>query len=312
MASMGNTPLFSDNWTFAAGLPRQQGFLRRVVPAITGLPQVHALWLTGSLARGDADRWSSVDLCLLLDDNGNARGAMDALQGVLTSIFGPYYVVSYSHLGPLSGGRLSGMTLAEPLEGAGSGGVCFDFHWDVVRRVESFRAWHGPVRLLYTSRSLTEEALVKLTGEFPRLSRADEDEVEAGLRSFWLELADLPAVVNRREHLAAVSLLDRARNHLVNLIVAVNGARRPPSTTRVNQYLGPSQREALEKTLVCPSPSPDAWIAQAVALIVIYRWYAPQLREHFHQELAPTRLEETVLALLAAEIDGWPARITTG
>lgn len=304
--------MISDNWTFAAGLPRQRDFLRRVVPAMAGLPQVYAIWLTGSLARGDADRWSSVDLCLLLDDNGNARGAMDALQDVLTSIFGPHYVVSYSHLGPLSGGRLSGMTLAEPLQGAASGGVCFDFHWNVVRRVKNFRSWHGPVHLLYTSSELPEETLAELTGAFPPLNRADEGEVEIGLRSFWLELADLPAVVNRQEHLAAVSLLDRARNHLVNLIVAVNGARRPPSTTRVNQYLGPSQRDALEKTLVCPSPSPDAWIAQAVALIVIYRWYAPQLREHIPQEAEPTRLEETVLALLAAEIDGWPARITTG
>ena len=53
------------------------------------------------------------------------------------------------------------------------------------------------------------------------------------------------------------------------------------------------------------------WVGQAVALVVLYRWYAPQLAER-HSLLYPQMAEDTVLALLSAELENWPDRISTG
>ena len=102
--------------------------------------------------------------------------------------------------------------------------------------------------------------------------------------------------------------LDDARQVLIDLVVALNGADRPPSPSRVNQYLGPLQRDAFEKTLPVRAATAESWIGQAVALIVLYRWYAPQLVE-IHPIDYPTALEKSVLALLSAEVDGWPAMV---
>ncbi len=97
---------------------------------------------------------------------------------------------------------------------------------------------------------------------------------------------------------------------LTDLVVALNGATRPASPTRINPYLGPAQRDAFEKTLRHTANHTESWIGQAVALIVLYRWYAPQLVEMYNLEY-PTRLEESVLALLCVEVPGWPAHITS-
>ena len=53
-------------------LPRQRSFLRAVVPVLAKVDLVLAIWLAGSLARGQGDRWSSVDLCLLWDEGAPA------------------------------------------------------------------------------------------------------------------------------------------------------------------------------------------------------------------------------------------------
>ena len=84
----------------------------------------------------------------------------------------------------------------------------------------------------------------------------------------------------------------------------------PPGTTHLNTYLGASQRAALEKTLLMPSVAAESWIGQAVALVVIYRWYAPQLVAAFSL-LYDDRLEAETLSHLHAKLPDWPSAITT-
>jgi hypothetical protein len=150
-----------------------------------------------------------------------------------------------------------------------------------------------------------------LESSLPALAPPDVVGVEASLAHFWELLSYLPAALNRCEWLAAARLLENSRQVLIDLVIALNGARRSPSPARINPYLGPAQLEAFEKTLPISQPDSGAWIGQAVALIVLYRWYAPQLVE-IHSLAYPDLLERTTLALLSAEVDGWPAMIQTG
>jgi hypothetical protein len=142
------------------------------------------------------------------------------------------------------------------------------------------------------------------------LVRPEQESIADLLRRFWLDLANLPDLLQRDEHLLAAACTASLRQTLLEMMLALNGIAYPAGTRHLNSYLGPSQRSAIEKTLLAPRAAADSWIGQAVALVVIYRWYAPQLVATY--ELAyDGALEAETLARLQAEISDWPSAITT-
>jgi hypothetical protein len=142
------------------------------------------------------------------------------------------------------------------------------------------------------------------------LTRPTQESVALLLRRFWLELAILPPLLKRDEHLLAAACTAALRRHVLEMMLALNGIAYPTGTTHLNTYLGPSQRAAMEKTLLMPAVAIESWIGQAVALVVIYRWYAPQLVAAFSL-LYDDELEAATLSHLHAELPDWPDAITT-
>ncbi len=142
------------------------------------------------------------------------------------------------------------------------------------------------------------------------LEKPAADQVAQQLSAFWTTLADLPDLVRLDECLLAAELVQSLRGIVIDLMLALNGIRRPTGTRHLNGYLSPSQRTALERTLTAPAPQMDAWIGQAVALTVIYGWYAPQLTARFELTY-PQALEEDVWRALRSGIFEWPASITS-
>lgn len=134
--------------------------------------------------------------------------------------------------------------------------------------------------------------------------------VEAHLATFWQLLQQLPELVQRQEHLLADHLTTQLRGVIIEMMLALNGIQWPSGTRHLNGYLSASQRAALEKTLVTPAVSAESWLGRAVALVVIYRWYAPQLVEKFALTY-PQALEAEVWQLLQRELPDWPLTITT-
>jgi hypothetical protein len=141
------------------------------------------------------------------------------------------------------------------------------------------------------------------------LEKSDADQVAQELSAFWTTLAGLPELVRHDECLLAAELVQSLRGIVIDLMLALNGIRRPTDTRRLNGYLSPSQRTALERTLTAPAAQMDAWIGQAVALTVIYGWYAPQLTARFDLTY-PQALEEEVWQTLSNGISAW-ASITS-
>ena len=306
-----------------ADLPRQRSLLQALVPVLAALDTIDAILLSGSLARQDADNWSSVDICLIwrLNDQGeNTPGQRHQLKDVLDRAMGRqgYQLGLSSRKEGVE--SLLGITLAgnNPCRKNGQGvesGVVFRYFWEATASESELWRRFGPVRPIYLSQQVSPELRASLERAAHPLSPPDRHAIGAQLAQFWLLLAQLPAVLERREDLAAHALLAEMRALLLDLVVALNGAARPRSTARINQFLGPRQRDAFEKTLDMGRSGPGSprasWIGQAVALVVLYRWYAPQLCEIW-PEPYPQQAEDTVLALLHAQINGWPAAIETG
>jgi hypothetical protein len=97
---------------------------------------------------------------------------------------------------------------------------------------------------------------------------------------------------------------------VIEMMLAMNGIAYPTGTRRLNAYLGESQRAALVKTLRVLTPGRSAWIGGAVSLLVIYRWYAPQLVERYGLSY-PQELENMTLAEIAARLPEWPVEVRT-
>ena len=130
------------------------------------------------------------------------------------------------------------------------------------------------------------------------------------LTAFWQLLQPLPDLLQRQEHLLAEQITTNLRGVVLEMMLALNGIQWPTDTRYLNGYLSASQRAAVEKTLVAPTVSAESWIGRAVALVVIYRWYAPQLVAKF--DLAyPQALEDEVWQHLQRNIPDWPLTITT-
>lgn len=142
------------------------------------------------------------------------------------------------------------------------------------------------------------------------LVRPTQEQVALLLREFWLELALLPDLLRRDEFLLAAACTTALRRYVLEMMLALNGITYPAGTKHLNTYLGASQRAAIEKTLLMPSVAAESWIGQAVALVVIYRWYAPQLVAAFSL-IYDEGLEAGTLARLHAELPDWPSAITT-
>ena len=152
----------------------------------------------------------------------------------------------------------------------------------------------------------------------------DPNDVHELLTSFWHQLRRLsdllsdarrqPAVAastpGADENLLAIECVAGLRATVIDMMLALNGIARPTQTINLNTYLSDNQLAALERTLLAPEIGAETWIGQAVSLIVIYRWYAPQLVERY-QFPYPTDLEAAVLATLRQCIYDWPADIST-
>lgn len=143
------------------------------------------------------------------------------------------------------------------------------------------------------------------------LQPPEPGDIQAWLAHFWDCLAALANLLPAGEILLAAEQVAEARAVVVQMMLALNGIQRPPATRRLNSYLSAAQRAALEKTLAAPNADAAAWIGQAVALVVIYRWYAPQLVSRYALHY-PAQVEHSAWAALSQALPGWPQTVTTG
>ncbi len=142
------------------------------------------------------------------------------------------------------------------------------------------------------------------------LEAPEPERIQRALEAFWETLARLPDLLSREEHLLAAETTAALRALVLELMLALNGIQRPAGSAHLNTYLSERQRAVLEQTLGATRVANESWIGQAVALVVIYRWYAPQLVER-HRFTYPQALEEETWRALREGVPGWPAHVTS-
>ena len=142
------------------------------------------------------------------------------------------------------------------------------------------------------------------------LQKPDPTRIQRLLDLFWHELAKLADLIRRDEHLLCAHCTAGLRDIVTEMMLALNGIAWPSGTSHLNAYLSTSQRAAIDKTLLAPTVDGDGWIGQAVALVVIYRWYAPQLVAEY-ELLYPQAIEEATWTILQDQLPDWPISVTT-
>lgn len=307
-------------------LPSQRALLKALVPGLAALEQTSGVWLTGSLARCDADRWSSVDLHLQWDQKASDKAASSRPSGEILSAIeetlGEKNVFTeqtgeWENRGSLRGIAVGVTSEVYAPDQHSPAGVLFELSWVLSTDAKEMESPEGATRPLYLAEHLDNAHTGAITSNQAATGPPDIGLLERQLGRFWLVLARLPAAVGRQEQLAAHLLLGELHTILIDLVVSLNGGRRPQSISRVNQYLGPAQREAFERSLGLRQTGRQKlaggsanWIGQAVALVVLYRWYAPQIVERYSL-VYPRMAEDTTLGLLGVELENWPAYIST-
>lgn len=143
-----------------------------------------------------------------------------------------------------------------------------------------------------------------------KLQKPSTERVDELLHLFWSELAVLGKLLAKDEGLLANEQTHQLRQIVLEMMLALNGIKRPPTTSNLNGYLSGDQRAAIEKTMVLPKTEISSWIGQAVSLVTIYRWYAPQLVDRFELSY-PSALEEQVYSNLIQQLPNWPHTIST-
>ena len=141
------------------------------------------------------------------------------------------------------------------------------------------------------------------------ISPSKPEHIQTLLHGFWETLAHLPDLLARGEHLLAEHCTADLRLIILEMVLALNGISRPTTTRHLNTYLSASQKAALEKTLLAPVVNGASWVGRSVALVVIYRWYAPQLVSRY-ELVYPIAQEEQTWRLLQ-QIPEWPKTVTT-
>lgn len=142
------------------------------------------------------------------------------------------------------------------------------------------------------------------------LTPPDPHHVRDLLTQFWTQLAALAPELADAQWLLAAERIDRLRQMVLEMMLSLNGIARPQATRALNSYLSESQRIALEKTRLLPTVDLDGLVGQAVALVVIYRWYAPQLLDRFGGDY-PTQAEQNAWQTLTTTLPDWPIQVTT-
>lgn len=222
----------------------QRQIVERIVAVLEADPRVAAIWLGGSLARGNADAFSDVDIAILIDD-ADVPSFIAQLDRVVDRI-GPTVYRRQMRLGENT------ILVAITPEW-----LRFDLGIHATSEIETRSFRH--VALLFDRRGFGE-----------RLRRAESTEAIPAERftfivqEFLRVLGLLPVVIGREEYLVGMEGVVLLRRYLTDFFIAANGIVDRGGALRLNPLLQPEQRSMLAE-LPPIAPTRDAVIAGHLA-----------------------------------------------
>lgn len=260
-------------------MPMQDEFLTQLQARLAHDPRVAAAWLAGSYGRGAADRWSDIDLHLLLapgDDSFRAevRGWLEAIQPL----------VLYRRM---FDGRMFNALTRDGLR------------LDIWLHDEAQTLNPDRVRVLFD-----RQAQLRL--EPPTSEPADPVQTAVALRGqieeFWRCIALMPTVIGRHERLVSFTGIDIELGLAVDICLRGNGIARDAGVKTLNRFLPAELRTAFEDAVNLDGLTPESLVAANMRLADIVRQQGRMAAERWGFDY-PADLEEAVLAYVAAELE---------
>ena len=209
------------------GDDRQQQVIERARAVLPADERILAVYLVGSYGTGQADRFSDVDVHLVVKDE-SLPSLEESWEDVLRKLTGPTVWAD----------RLPGLV--------GGLGITADWlHVDlVVHPLGSFdRFQYDGVRVLFD-----RDGSLFPDGDIPpKGGRPGEPYWPAGnVNIFFYFLGNLVTVLGRDERIVANQGIGAVRDQLIALMLAERGVRRTSGAKRLNAYLSAEQRAVLE------------------------------------------------------------------
>ena len=257
----------------------QQRFIDDVTRAVKTDARVLAAWLEGSFGRGDADRFSDVDLHLLL-----APATADEFRANAEAWLGA--------LRPLVLYRL--MFDGAMINALDEEGLRLDIWLHVGARaaVDPARA-----RVLFARGDVLDEKPPAAPPDPAALAA----QLDGQIREFWRCIALVPVVAGREEHIVGFMGLNVEQGILVNVLLDGYGIARDAGVKKLNPFLPAELRRALEDALTMPDLSTGSLVTAHLALATIMRTHGPVIAAR-HGIVYPQALEESVLAYVDQEL----------
>jgi hypothetical protein len=254
-------------------------YLAQLQTALAAAPMVSAAWLGGSYGRGAADRWSDIDLHLLLADEG--EGFRAACESWLQAI---RPLVLYKLL--FEGRMVNAMTVD---------GVRLDVWLYEAPPVLNALATH--VLFDHDGRLQFEPPAPPARGAQPDTAAA----LRGLMEEFWRCISLLPTVAGRQEYIVAFQGLNVELNLLLEILQRGHEVVREAGVKRLNDSLPGTTRAEIEAALALARLDRAALVAAHLKLADIVRVEGRQLAARWGF-VYPAALEEAVLSYVAREL----------
>ena len=257
----------------------QNRFLAALQPALAAEPHIKAAWLTGSLGRGNADRYSDIDLNLWLEE-ADLDEFRSGTQAWLT------------HLRPLVlfkwmfNNRMANVLTVDGLR------LDLWLHSDPAPILDE-----GKVRVLLDRDNALQFGPSPATPD----AAATQTWLLQQMCEFWRCIALTPTVIGRDERIISLVGLTVEVNILTDLLITGYGIARDSGVKRLNPFLPPALRPQIEAALALQGLT-QAGLAQAhLALARIMQAEGRHLATR-HGFAYPVELEQAVLDYVTREL----------
>lgn len=255
----------------------QSDFLADLQTQLAADPDVLAAWLAGSFGRDQADRYSDIDLHLLLADAATFRSGARAWLETLRPL------VLYRLL--FDGKMINALTDA---------GLRIDI-WlhDTPPALDAAK-----VKVL-----LDRDSVLRFTDATE--AAPDSAQLSANLlaqiEEFWRCIALLPTVIGRRELLVGFTGLNVELALATDILTTGYGRPRDRGVKVLNAFLGDDLRTELEAALDLQGLNNESLVMAHMALAGVIRQHGPLLAARYGF-VYPLILEEAVLRYVAQEL----------
>ena len=255
-------------------------YLHAFVDKASSEVSILAAWLEGSFGKGTADRYSDIDIHLLIAEE-KAATFQKHLESWLSDV---QPLVFFRETFP--GQMITGITTE---------GLRVDV-W--VHSGSTIRLERAKVHVLLAAEHCITFAAASRKDELPDVAST----LKHHLNEFWRLLSILPTVLGRQEYIAGSMGTTFLVMSLTEVLIIGNGQQRDRGIKNINDFISQTGREAIESALAVRGMDKESIARTHLRLTGLMQRYGPEIAAQ-HGVAYPSRLERAVVNYLSRELE---------